>query len=295
MNVRPCTMDDLESVTGLLRTMETSFRGRSHFKANDLLEPWSRVSLAEDTWLFEEGSAPVAYGMCELWGDTGACFGVVAPDARGRGLGSALLDRLERRSAERDAAKVHTYAFVEDEAARALFESRGYREVRRFWEMAIELTEPPLEVPLGGGLVLEEFREGEERAFYDATVESFQDHWNWHATEYERWIEMRRGQHRDEHGPLWFVVRDGDELAAVVRNEADRNGGGYVGLIGVRRAWRGQGLAKALLQGTFSEFWKRGTTRVTLDVDADSPTGATHLYERVGMHVEACGVVFEKT
>jgi hypothetical protein len=34
--------------------------------------------------------------------------------------------------------------------------------------------------------------------------------------------------------------------------------------------------------------------RVTLGVDAESPTGATHLYERVGMHVEAENVVFEK-
>ena len=34
--------------------------------------------------------------------------------------------------------------------------------------------------------------------------------------------------------------------------------------------------------------------RVTLGVDAQSPTGATHLYERVGMHVEAENVVFEK-
>ena len=34
--------------------------------------------------------------------------------------------------------------------------------------------------------------------------------------------------------------------------------------------------------------------RVTLGVDAENPTGATHLYERVGMHVESENVVFEK-
>jgi ribosomal protein S18 acetylase RimI-like enzyme len=80
----------------------------------------------------------------------------------------------------------------------------------------------------------------------------------------------------------------------VCRNEANRNGGGYVGAIGVRRPWRGKGYAKALLLYTFREFFQRGTTRVTLGVDAESPTGATHLYERVGMHVEAENVVFEK-
>ena len=41
-------------------------------------------------------------------------------------------------------------------------------------------------------------------------------------------------------------------------------------------------------------FFERGMARVTLGVDAENPTGATHLYERVGMHVEQENVVFEK-
>ena len=48
------------------------------------------------------------------------------------------------------------------------------------------------------------------------------------------------------------------------------------------------------LRGCVAEFWRRGTTRVTLDVDSENATGAVALYERVGMHVEACGVAFEK-
>ena len=33
---------------------------------------------------------------------------------------------------------------------------------------------------------------------------------------------------------------------------------------------------------------------MALDVDSQNATGAVALYERVGMHVEACGVAFEK-
>src|SRR5436305_182428 len=72
-------------------------------------------------------------------------------------------------------------------------------------------------------------------------------------------------------------------------------GGGYDGVLGVRRDYRGRGYAKALLIRTFAEFWDRGMPRVTLGVDATNPTGATHLYESVGMHVEAENVVYEKT
>jgi hypothetical protein len=45
---------------------------------------------------------------------------------------------------------------------------------------------------------------------------------------------------------------------------------------------------------TFREFYDRGLPRVTLGVDAESPTGATKLYESVGMEVEQENVVFEK-
>jgi GNAT superfamily N-acetyltransferase len=160
--------------------------------------------------------------------------------------------------------------------------------------MAIELTEEPIVPTPADGLLVGELHEGEERAFYDALNEAFADHWEWHPTPFDEWIETRKGQHHDEHGPVWFVIRDGDELAAVTRNDAHVAGGGYVGAIGVRPAWRGKGLAKVLLSRTFAEFWRRGTTRVTLGVDTQNATGAVALYERVGMHVDACGVAFEK-
>ena len=81
---------------------------------------------------------------------------------------------------------------------------------------------------------------------------------------------------------MWFLIRDGNDVAAV-RNDPERNGGGYVGALGVARPWRGKGLGRALLLRTFAEFYARGAPRVTLGVDAENPTGATKLYEGVGM------------
>ena len=132
------------------------------------------------------------------------------------------------------------------------------------------------------------------REFHDALDEAFQDHWEHHPATFDDWWK-RHADNPNLDLSLWFVIREGGEMAAVVRNEANRNGGGYVGAIGVRRPWRGNGYAKGLLLHTFREFYDRGIKRVTLGVDAESPTGATHLYERVGMHVEQENVVFEKS
>jgi GNAT superfamily N-acetyltransferase len=53
----------------------------------------------------------------------------------------------------------------------------------------------------------------------------------------------------------------------------------------VRRPWRHRGLARAILLASLGEFWRRGRPTVALGVDAQSLTGATRLYESVGMSV----------
>jgi mycothiol synthase len=295
VNVRPITADDAAAVAALAAADEEALRGYpSRLEANDLLAWWSRADLERDSWLYEDEDGPLAAGWFELYGDIGTIIGLVAQRAKGRGLGTALLERGEACAHTRGAAKIHAVGLAEDAAAARLFGSRGFREVRRFYEMAIELASPPVVPPLADGLLLDVFHETDAPAFHAAIVDAFQDHWEWHSTPFEDWWKLRSGEQSDAEGPLWFLVRDGDEIAAVARNEASRNGGGYVGALGVRRPWRGRGLAKALLYRTFAEFWGRRVTRVTLGVDAQSPTGATKLYESVGMEIESSMVVFEK-
>jgi GNAT superfamily N-acetyltransferase len=290
VNKRPFTDEDADAVAALLAADEERFYGRrSRLQGSDLLlyrHFW------KEAWVWEEDGRIVASVTYSVHGDTANIRGIVG--ARGRGLGTEILERGEEFARENGVAKIYTGAPEPNVEARALFESRGYREARRFWEMGIDLTEEPAVPELSDGLVLDELQDGEQRAFYDALNEAFADHWEWHPMPFDEWLAIRKDQHHDEHGPVCFVVRDGDELAAVTRNDADVSGGGYVGAIGVRPAWRGKGLAKVLLYRTFLEFWRRGTPRVTLDVDSQNETGATQLYERVGMQVEMCGVAFEK-
>jgi mycothiol synthase len=290
LNVRPFTDDDAPIVAALIAADEERMYGRpGRVTGADILmfQQWTK-----EAWVWEDGGRVVASATYGVHGDAAHIRGVVAE--KGRGIGTAIVERGEAFARREGAKKTHTGAAEPDTAARALFESRGYREVRRFYEMAIELAEAPIVPELSDGLFLDELRDGEQRAFYDVLNEAFAEHWGWHPMPFEEWFEKRKDQHHDEHGPVWFVIRDGDELAAVTRNDSNVAGGGYVGAIGVRPAWRGKGLAKALLYRTFAEFWRRGTTRVALDVDSQNETGAVRLYERVGMHVEACGVAFEK-
>jgi mycothiol synthase len=291
VNVRPFVDADAAAVADLIALDDERFYpGRpGRVTGADVLmfQQWSN-----EAWVWEEDGRVVASATFRVHAGTADVRGIVGE--RGRGIGADILERGEAFARAAGAEKILAGAAEPNADARTLFERRGYREVRRFYEMAIELTEEPPVAVLPDGLVVDEIRDGEQRAFYDALNEAFAEHWQWHPTPFEEWSEIRNDQHHDESGPLWFVVRDGDELAAVIRNEAQVAGAGYVGAIGVRPGWRGKGLGKALLQRAFAEFWRRGTRRVTLDVDAQNETGATQLYQRVGMHVDACGVAFEK-
>ena len=52
------------------------------------------------------------------------------------------------------------------------------------------------------------------------------------------------------------------------------------------------GLAVALLNHTFGEFYRRGQRRVGLSVDSSSLTGATRVYERAGMRTDQHRIVY---
>jgi len=291
MNARPFTDDDLPRVAAMLKEDEERLLGRpSQIGLNDLREWLSRTDLEHDTVLYEEDGEIVAVGWVDVVpnSDVAVAIGIVAQGAKGRGLGAEILQRNEARARGR-AKRLHQIVLGKDAGAMALFRAHGYDEIRRFYEMAIEQTEPPPPVDLP----IESVTEGGLREFHAALDEAFQDHWEHHSTPFDEWWE-RHGGNPNLDLSLWFLIRDGDEIAAVTRNEANRNGGGYIGAIGVRRPWRGKGYAKALLLHSFREFYERGMPRVTLGVDAQNPTGATHLYERVGMHVELENVVFEK-
>lgn len=137
------------------------------------------------------------------------------------------------------------------------------------------------------------FREGDAPAFHAALNEAFEDHWEPRPEPFEQW--WARQQKRPGYDPsLWFYVADGEEIAGVIRNDPNQLGGGYVGALGVRRPWRGRGYGRALLLHSFREFKRRGMARASLDVDSASPTGATRLYESVGMQVDLETVVWER-
>jgi mycothiol synthase len=295
VNIRPFTRDDFPALAEFLAEDETRLFGRpARLGAIDVAGWLSSVDLPANTWRFDENETLVALGWVEKPDTTGVAVGAVHHEAHGRGIGSQLVDRSEERLRELGAARIHNVTLAPDQEAGRLLTGRGYREVRRFWEMTIELDDKPPPAPaLPDGLRIEVFSAELAPAFHAALEEAFAEHWDHQPESFEDW--WRRQVEKPDHDPsLWFLVRVGDEVVALARNDPERSGGGWIGALGVRPAWRGRGLAKALLLHSFGEFHRRGRRRVGLGVDSENETGATKLYESVGMAVDAEQVVWEK-
>lgn len=301
MNVRAPRREDLDAVLDVLRAADFAVAGGSDWTGSELAETWDDLDLARDAWVFELDGRIVGYADFVAKGGRLAGDGYVHPDFRRRGVGSAILDFTEARAREEEPSvpvgervALHNATLDRDAYTERFYRARGYEAVRGFRGMQIEVDEAPevTEIP---GIEIRPYRHpAEARAVHAAHQEAFADHWEHRPTPWEEWEEKRLG--RKSFDPtLWWVAADGDEIAGIlcgmIKREPDQ---GWVDVVGVRRRYRRRGIAEALLKTAFGEFLRRGEHRVGLGVDAESPTGATRVYERAGMRTLWHAIVWEK-
>lgn len=292
--VRRATPADAEPIADLVRRFELEFEGESELTADELLHDWREYDLATGTWLVESGGGtPAAYATLRFSDGVYEADGYVHPAYAGHGLGGYLLDAVEHaaRIAEIRGTVLRTAVAGRDASARRLLGEHGYTAARHFWRMLIDLAERPGPPRWPEGIRVAGVA-GREREFHAAKEEAFTDHWGNVPEAFEDWRERRAA--RPDHDPeLSFAAVAGDTIAGVAECSL-RYGGGWVNALGVRPGWRRRGLGEALLRHSLCEFAARGLELVQLGVDPANPTGATSLYEKVGMHVKLEFVVYEK-
>jgi mycothiol synthase len=299
---RPATAADLPAVLALAQASDLALIGESDWTEADLREEWEGYDLSRDVFLLELDGRLAGYAAFERRGGGRLLVdGYVHPELTGRGVGSELLRLTEERarqeldSIERgERVYLQNAALSNDPAVPALYAAHGYTPTRHFWRMVIDL-EHEHDVVAPEGIELRLMRDPEERhAVYEALEEAFADHWEHHPRPFEEWSKNVFGVEGYDPSLVW-VATEGDEIVAANVSYWKRHGEwGWVGTLGVRRPWRRRRIAEALLATAFAEFWRRGERRVALGVDAQSPTGATRLYEKAGMHVFWEAIVYEK-
>jgi mycothiol synthase len=218
----------------------------------------------------------------------------VRPALWGRGLSAQLLrvgeaNARERVDRMRSPSPIHLQVarWAQNALAVPLFRALGYAYVRTFHEMRIDLGERADEPIVPDGIVIRTFEpDRDAEAVHGALSEAFRDHWGSGFEPFDVWKHGSIDDQADLDPTFWFLALDGDEVVGVACCRAMSTSSpdaANVDELGVRRAWRGRGIARALLLTAFAEARRRGIHAVELGVDSESPTGALRLYEGVGM------------
>ncbi|WIB67685.1 GNAT family N-acetyltransferase [Curtobacterium sp. MCBD17_035] len=221
-------------------------------------------------------------------------LGAVHPDVRGQGIGRRVLAWQLGRGRQLLAASELTVpgmlelAAAEGSGPLRLAARAGLVPLRYWLELERDLADPIPERAVPDGFVLRPSVESDVEAIRIARNDAFRDHWGSQSTPAEDWA--RRFHEDTFRFDLSYVVVDGSGVVVAfsvteVDPDAFAARGGshaYVDYVGVVRDHRGRGLAPLVLGATMRAAQRAGLDHVVLDVDAENPSGALGLYERMG-------------
>jgi mycothiol synthase len=288
VTLRPPRDDEFDAMLALMNAHQLAAFGEADYTADDL-RTWLTtpyVEIDRDIRVLERDGRLIGYADVDptreeppLWW----CDVKLDPDVDAGEVVSELVAWLEERAGE---GRLRVWTSEDDTRIVSAFGALGFEPVRHSYRMEIDLADELREPVWPAEVSVRTATAEDQRAVYDAVVEVWQDTNDPIDETFEEWAHWH--VERDSYDPsLWFLALAGDELAgfSICRTDPVDPQAGYVALLGVRRAWRRQGLGEALLLRSFEAFRRRGLTRGTLGVDASSVTGATRLYERAGMRV----------
>jgi ribosomal protein S18 acetylase RimI-like enzyme len=223
-------------------------------------------------------------------------IGVVDPDYRGQGIGRHLLDWQIERGRESLSScdptlpwyiRTREFDWIDDSFR--IYRRFGLEPVRFIKEMIRPLDAPVVPRSVDGVEILPWDRSLDEGT-REALNEAFGDHWG------STHIDVDSFQHLIERNAIRldmsFQAVAGGEVIGYSLNgffpddeQVTGRREGWVRSLGVKRAWRGKGVASALLENSFNAFIDVGLTDSMLGVDTENPTGAFGLYEGLGYEV----------
>ncbi|PJI85726.1 GNAT family N-acetyltransferase [Luteimicrobium subarcticum] len=265
---------------------------------------------------------PVAYAVVSTRpGDTGvqrAFLHVgVRPDHRGRGVGRALVawaaDAARIAAGDvGEGAPAQAVLDVDDsapESTHRLLRDAGFTVRRKYAYLRRDLGTPPPEPRLRPGLRVVPWSEDLEEPIRLAHNDAFRDHpgsepqddstWRWYGrSTFEPGWSFAVVTEPDSATHAAALAAGGDDtLDDETRGAVDggaplvagyhigqRHGGdaAYTMRLGVRRAFRGHGVAVALLDAAMRAYLADGVRWAELDVDTENPSGADGLYAHLG-------------
>jgi GNAT superfamily N-acetyltransferase len=226
---------------------------------------------------------------------------LVPPEHRGAGSGIALLDALEGWAAEQGATELEGAIAEDDERSLAWAHGRGYTEVGRNSRLVLDLTavEPPEPAPpVGVEIVSWADRPELAPGLYAAAREAVPDIPGAEEVDVgtlEEWLARDMQGESDDPRAVFVALVDGEVAGyAKLALSPDRTDRAFHDLTGVRRDFRGRGIAAALKRTQIAWAKEHGYTSLQT-ANAARNEAIRKLNERHGYVLEPGVVIVRGT
>ncbi len=238
------------------------------------------------------GDGPQVWGDGpQVWGDGLEGAIMVWAEQRLRDVGQGLSLPLVLQTGCRDQLTVR----------RELLAQFGFVPERYFFQLKRSLQEPIPEQPIPTGWKVRSVEaKSDAEAWVDMFNQSFIDHWNHDPMTLEDYHYYTTLSDYDPTLDLVIETSAGKLVTFCYsnidtkRNQRLGHQEGHVCLLGTRRGYRRQGLARALLAKGLKRLQSKGMETATIGVDGQNPNGAVALYKSVGFLEDFRSTVYHK-
>jgi len=215
-----------------------------------------------------------------------------------KGVATKLIERALNRARELKVKRVHVNIPHDSMKARKLFTKMGFRFIRRFLEMRLDLSE--VRVPNMGqiGPRYRQMKSGEEEKLVQIQNRSFTGTWGFNPNTVDE-IAYRIGLPNCFPEDI-ILACDGDHVIGycwtrtyVGERNVTRGGKGRIYMLGVDPDYRGKGIGKEVFLAGLSHLKSKGLGMVDLTVESENEAART-LYRSAGFKVRTRSLWYEK-
>jgi GNAT superfamily N-acetyltransferase len=201
----------------------------------------------------EDAGAGLAYVGWHSIPGTGRGEAFVLPEHRGAGVGAALFRELANWVQERGCVTLETTVAEDDDASLAWAQRRGFREVGRQSRLALDLSAieaPAVDPPEGVEIVSWSDRPDLALGMYEVACEAYPDvpgQAEHGMDSYEEWLSKDMRGESDRPDATFIALADGEVAGyAKLSLSSSDTKHAHHDMTGVKRAFRGRGIAGAL-------------------------------------------------
>lgn len=258
------------------------------------------ISPESNLFIAESGKEMIGYALAEpeLSINRVILHCWVQPEHRRKGVARELVNRVINRAEELNVQAVHVDISSNNSIARNELPKLGFKYVRRYLELFLEIDKIPAEDLEKAGKECRQLLPGEEKQLSDLQNKAFADHWGYQPNTPETIAYDISLSHRSPqdivvtceensiHGYCWTEIID-------IVVESGQKKHGIIYMIGTDPECRGKGLGKKVLLAGLSYLKNMGINTVSLSVDSENRI-AYELYRSMGFEERGSTLWYER-